>query len=63
MRSVAVLVAAGVATLIPGIESGVADAMAAVAVSVIILASLIPLLHGLLEISCDIYEHWTRKPS
>lgn len=58
----AVLVAAGIATLVPGVESGVADAAAAVAVSIIILASLIPLLHGLYEISCEIYEHWTRKP-
>jgi hypothetical protein len=40
-----------------------ADAIAAIPVTVIILASLIPLLHGLFEISCEIYEHWTRKPS
>jgi Co/Zn/Cd efflux system component len=48
MRSTAVLVAATVAHFFQNYVSGVlADSMAAIVVSIIILVSLIPLLHGL----------------
>jgi len=47
MRSVAVLIAAGIATAFQQIQSGDADAWAAIVVSLIILGSLLPLLHGL----------------
>lgn len=41
------LVAAGIATLIPSISGTLADAYAALVVSLIILCSLLPLLQGL----------------
>ena len=56
LRSTAVLVAAAIATAIPSIEGSVADSSAAIAVSVIILISLIPLAHGLLWTCVKIYN-------
>lgn len=48
MRSVAVLVAAIIAFLFDGVSGAVADSAAAVIVSIIILISLLPLIHGLI---------------
>jgi Co/Zn/Cd efflux system component len=48
LRSIAVLVAAGIATAFKGIDGSMADASAAVVVSVIIAISLGPLIAGLL---------------
>jgi Co/Zn/Cd efflux system component len=47
LRSIAVVVAAGLAEVVDGITSEEADAAAAVTVSILIVLSLIPLLHGL----------------
>lgn len=50
LRSSAVLVAAGISQVWPDVVSGeLADSMATIVVSIIILVSLIPLLHGLYE--------------
>ena len=55
LRSIAVLVAAATAFLIPSIEGSTADSVAAVAVSFIILGSLLPLLQGLVLTVVQIY--------
>lgn len=56
MRSTAVLIAAGVAMLFPTrIQAHQADAVAAVAVSVIILGSLVPLVCGLWTSAHELY--------
>lgn len=47
MRSLAVLIAAMIATVFDSVEGETADASAAVVVSVIIIISLLPLLRGL----------------
>jgi Co/Zn/Cd efflux system component len=47
LRSIAVVVAAGLAEVVDGITSEEADAAAAVTVSILIILSLMPLLHGL----------------
>jgi predicted Na+-dependent transporter len=47
MRSLAVLVAALIASVFQSVEGADADAAAAVVVSIIIIVSLLPLLHGL----------------
>lgn len=47
MRSVAVLIAALIASVFQGVDNESADATAAVIVSFIIILSLLPLLHGL----------------
>lgn len=47
LRSIAVLVAAGIATVFPSVNGEFADATAAVVVSFIIISSLCPLLYGL----------------
>lgn len=47
MRSIAVLLAAGIATVFSSVDGDVADATAAVVVSLIIIVSLFPLLYGL----------------
>lgn len=47
LRSLAVLIAASVATVFENVENESADATAAVVVCVIILVSLFPLMHGL----------------
>ena len=48
-RSVAVLTAAGIAFCFDSVDGSVADSLATLVVSVIILFSLLPLLHGLLS--------------
>lgn len=59
LRSVAVLVAATIASLFPGaLSSTEADSEAAIVVSVIILASLLPLIRGLFLTAYKIYEMW-----
>ena len=52
LRSFAVVIASVLAELVDGITSEVADASAAVAVSILIILSLLPLLHGLC-LSCS----------
>lgn len=47
MRSLAVLVAALIASVFQSVEGEDADVAAAVVVSIIIIVSLFPLLHGL----------------
>lgn len=49
LRSIAVILAAGIAEIVDAVTPEVADATAAVVVSVLILLSLIPLLQGLLQ--------------
>jgi hypothetical protein len=61
MRSVAVFVAAGIATAKPSIPPAMADAVAAFAVSIIILCSILPLLHGLFWTAVKIHK-LTRNP-
>lgn len=57
MRSTAVLIAAGIASLNPSrIPGSLADSVAALVVSAIILVSLIPLLQGLLLTALQIYR-------
>ena len=54
MRSAAVLIAAALAFLVPGLVPAVADSLAAVVVSFIILMSLLPLLQGLFLTAIEI---------
>mmetsp|Transcript_905 Transcript_905/g.1194 ORF Transcript_905/g.1194 Transcript_905/m.1194 type:complete len:345 (+) Transcript_905:134-1168(+) len=54
MRSVAVLVAAAIATYVPSVDGSKADAVAAVVVSFIIFISLIPLVQGLVLTGVEI---------
>jgi len=54
MRSAAVLIAAALAFLVPGLVPTVADSLAAVVVSFIILVSLFPLLQGLFLTAIEI---------
>lgn len=62
LRSVAVLIAAGVSKLFPQfLTSAEADSDAAIVVSVIILVSLIPLIRGLFLTACKIYAMWFDK--
>lgn len=64
MRSTAVLIAAGIAYLVPNVVSPEnADAWAAIAVSIIILISLIPLLEGLCLTGLEIYSLTRHPPS
>eukprot|EP00522_Entomoneis_paludosa_P017935 CAMPEP_0172440120 /NCGR_PEP_ID=MMETSP1065-20121228/875_1 /TAXON_ID=265537 /ORGANISM="Amphiprora paludosa, Strain CCMP125" /LENGTH=348 /DNA_ID=CAMNT_0013188903 /DNA_START=111 /DNA_END=1157 /DNA_ORIENTATION=- len=61
LRSTAVLIAAGIATVFQSIDGGKADAIAAVVVSVIILVSIIPLMQGLVLTGFEI-RYLTRNP-
>lgn len=54
MRSTAVVLAAGIAVAVPSVDNAVADAVAAIVVSVIIFLSLIPLLQGLIVTALEI---------
>jgi len=54
LRSTAVLVAAGLAFLMPSLDGATADSLAAVAVSFIILVSVIPLLQGLVRTALEL---------
>lgn len=57
LRSVTVLIAAGASNLFPQVLTLVeADSGAAIVASVIILASLIPLIRGLVLTACKIYS-------
>lgn len=47
LRSLSVLIAAGIATIFPSVPGDLSDSAAAIAVSIIILISLVPLLQGL----------------
>jgi len=63
LRSVAVLLAAAIASFTSGIVSpDVADAAAALFVSLIILFSCFPLIHGLIITVKDILELKKRSP-
>lgn len=57
MRSISVLVAASIAYTVKGVSPEIADSTAAVFVSVIIVASLGPLIIGLLQTYAQIQEH------
>lgn len=61
MRSIAVLVAAGIAALFDSVAPEMADATAAVVVSLIIIISLLPLLQGLYLTGIEIWV-LTRNP-
>jgi hypothetical protein len=54
MRSIAVLLAAGIAAAFPDVSGTRADAYAALVVSLIILGSLVPLLQGLVVTAIQI---------
>lgn len=56
LRSIAVLIAAGIASVFQGVQNDAADAMAAMAVSIIIVVSLFPLLHGLFLTAQEIHS-------
>ena len=59
LRSVAVLIAAGVSCLFPKLlSSAEADSDAAIVVSVIILVSLLPLIRGMFLTAYKIYAMW-----
>eukprot|EP00980_Cylindrotheca_fusiformis_P030129 scaffold24435_cov264-Cylindrotheca_fusiformis.AAC.1 len=49
LRSIAVLIAASISFFVESVSGATADSMATLVVSVIILVSLLPLLHGLYE--------------
>jgi Co/Zn/Cd efflux system component len=49
LRSIAVIVAAGIAEVVDSVTPEEADAAAAVVVSILVLLSLIPLFHGLVQ--------------
>jgi len=62
LRSVAVLIAAGISYFFPEfLTSAEADSDAAIVVSVIILVSLVPLIQGLFKTACKIYAMWMDK--
>ena len=63
MRSMAVLVAAGIAELFDGVTPAAADSYAAIVVSITILASLIPLIRGLFVTARQIIVESTNKPA
>ena len=63
MRSAAVLVAAGIAFMFDSVPAAMADSWAAVAVSVTILLSLIPLLRGLFVTARQIVIESKNKPA
>ena len=59
LRSVSVLIAAGISSLFPQfLTSDQADLDATIVVSVIILVSLVPLIQGLFLTVCKIYTIW-----
>jgi Co/Zn/Cd efflux system component len=62
LRSVAVVLAAGIATIFPSIPGETADAAAAVAVSIIIFVSLLPLIQGLVITAFEI-KYLLRNPT
>lgn len=62
LRSAAVLIVAAIATIFPSIDGSVADSVAAIVVSIIILISLIPLIQGLFLTFLQIREHWQHCP-
>jgi Co/Zn/Cd efflux system component len=49
LRSIAVIVASGVADVVDGVTPEEADAAAAVVVSILVLLSMVPLFHGLVQ--------------
>lgn len=63
MRSIAVLVAAGIAYLFQAVSPVEADATAAIVVSIIIIVSLLPLLQGLYLTATEIWILTRRPPA
>ena len=63
MRSIAVLVAAGIAYLFQAVSPEKADATAAIVVSIIIIVSLLPLLQGLYLTATEIWILTRRPPA
>ena len=63
MRSIAVLVAAGIACLFQAVSPEAADATAAIVVSIIIIVSLLPLLQGLYLTATEIWIVTRRPPA
>jgi Co/Zn/Cd efflux system component len=59
LRSLAVLVASAIATAVPSVDGATADSSAAVAVSIVILISLIPLVQGIVltAIKINVLHH------
>lgn len=55
LRSISVLIAAGISTAFPVISGALSDSVAAIAVSIIILVSLVPLIQGLIITAIDLY--------
>lgn len=58
LRSIAVIVAAILALTIPGVTPEEADSTAAIAVSILILLSLLPLLRGLVRSATELRSIW-----
>lgn len=63
LRSLAVVLAAGIATLVPAVDGSMADSVAAIVVSVIIFISLMPLVQGLILTALSISALRKNKPS
>ena len=63
MRSTAVLVAAAIAFTFDAVSPATADSCAAIAVSITILLSLIPLIRGLLITAKQIVIESKNKPA
>lgn len=61
LRSAAVLIAAGISFIFDSVSSAQADSAAAIAVSVTILVSLIPLLRGLFVTARQIVRESRKK--
>lgn len=62
LRSTAVLVAATIAFCCENVEGSIADALATLVVSAIILISLLPLVHGLIATVRSIVELGNSAP-
>jgi hypothetical protein len=56
MRSISVLIAAGISTIFPSVPGALSDSLAAIAVSMIILVSLFPLIQGLIITAIQLYQ-------
>lgn len=54
LRSIAVIVASGIADVVDGVTPEEADAAAAVVVSILVLLSMVPLFHGLVQSASEL---------
>lgn len=63
LRSAAVLIAASISFFVESVSGATADSMAEIVVSIIILFSLLPLLHGLFDTGCKIIALRAEAPT